>query len=273
MRSFSRDTWIGVAGLIIGVIGLATSYFFYQEAKETRDLVFALEGQRTEIISAARIGTAPIRVTQRDGSPILGDIYSVRFYLWNDGKRAIRDTDILSPITISLGDEKASLLDYRIVDFSRKIVSPRLSRADTASRRELIVSFRILEQKDGIAGQIIYQGGPNVPITVTGLAEGVPTIRTTGNASWLNVFGDVLGLSVAFLIMGAVTFFLPWGMDKLDDHFKAQAWYSHTKTWLFRILAIAFVCFVVWLVVSGFQKKQRELQSDVASEAPGSLRR
>src|SRR5438132_3491285 len=108
-------------GIVIGVIpGLALSLYIYVQTREARDPVFVVDPNRVEIISHERVANSPITVLH-DKIPIQGDVYAVRFFFWNAGKRSIRPENVLEPIQITLGDSGSQILDFRSVKASRPV--------------------------------------------------------------------------------------------------------------------------------------------------------
>src|SRR6267378_1799166 len=109
IASYLKNNW---TGLLFGVAGLLTAYYFAQQSRQERAPTFVIDPNRVEILSAGRAATAPIKVLRRDGVPIQGDIYAVRFYIWNAGKLAIRPENVLDTIRIGL-DSGSEILDYK----------------------------------------------------------------------------------------------------------------------------------------------------------------
>src|ERR1700757_30692 len=117
IKSYFKQNW---TGLLVAAVGIGVAYYFYQEAREDRAPIFVVDPNRVEILSAERAATAPIRVLRRDGVPIQGDIYAVRFFIWNAGKRSIRPENVLEPIRIGLGPG-SEILDFKPLKTARPI--------------------------------------------------------------------------------------------------------------------------------------------------------
>ncbi len=202
-----RVQWLG---LLVGAIGIGLSVYFYVESRETRDPVFIVDPSRAEIISHARVETAPIRVLRADGKPITTDLYAVRFYFWNRGKRSIRSSDILEPLRVEL-DSGGEILDSKILSKSRPITGIVLQPHSTGQRlRELAINFVILEHDDGFTGQVIYEGNANARLRIFGIIEGdADGIRDGSSPSWTDVLrsSEVRGL-LTVIISAVIAFFL-----------------------------------------------------------------
>lgn len=209
-----KDQWLG---LLIGAVGIVLSVYFYIESRETRDPVFIVDPSRAEIISHARVETAPIRVLRNDGKPITADLYAVRFYFWNRGKRSIRSSEILDSLRIKV-DSGGEILDSKILSRSRPITGIVLQPHRTGDRlRELAINFAILEHNDGFTGQVIYEGKPNAQFRIVGTIEGdADGIRDGSSLSWTDVlrYSEVKGM-LAIIASAVIAFFLGrWRMTR-----------------------------------------------------------
>jgi hypothetical protein len=121
------------------------------------------------------VGSTTKLTVAYENNPTVGDISVVQLYFWNAGDKPIHSQDVLEPLKLVL-DPGAQILETSVLRQSRGSivdfhVSPDLSqdgkRTNTAS-----MSFRILEKRDGAAIQLVYSGGPDVPLRVTGSIEG-----------------------------------------------------------------------------------------------------
>ncbi|SRR6266566_2394450 len=201
--SHLKQQWLG---LLVGAAGIALSIYFYQQSREERDPVFIVDPNRVEIVSAEHVATAPIKVLRRDNSPIRADVYAVRFFFWNAGRRSIRPENVLEPIRMTLGDTSSEILDFKTLKDSRSVARLQLTRV-TTDPRSLLVAFSILERDDGVAGQVIYQGRRDAPLRVSGTIEGA-AIRTTVAPSPLMAIVEVAGGTVLLIGALAGVFFL-----------------------------------------------------------------
>lgn len=176
IRDHFSTNWVNWIGVGIGVVGLGAAYYFYAQSKDVREPMFAVDSSRVQIVNAATVATAPIRVLGPDNKPILSNVYALRFYLWNAGRRAIFPSDVQDTVEIMLDDSTAKILDFRLLKVSRPVTHIVLDRGPDP--RTLIVGFRILDARDGLAGQIIYQGSDKVPVVAKGSVTGAEVIRT-----------------------------------------------------------------------------------------------
>lgn len=189
--------WVNLANFLFGGIlaGIVVSWYFYHLAKRERQPVFLVDAVRTEIVNTGRIAEAPIRVLRRDnGREITSNVTVFRFYLWNAGKEAIKRENILEGIRLVLENAgaNAEILEPRILKRSREnIIEFSLERNVENPKTMLDVDFRILEQRDGVTGQIMYIGDPKATLKIVGAIEGA-SLATGRKREWLYVWSTFL---------------------------------------------------------------------------------
>jgi hypothetical protein len=173
--------WKGISliGFFVGVVSLLYAFHTTQESKQTRDPSFVVDPSRATIFDPKQIAGAPIRVLRRDGTPLQSDLVAVRFYFWNAGKLPIHRSEVLLPIEIHL--KGASILDAKILKRTRQVTGLRLLPAPSGPSTSLLLDFSILEQGDGAACQVLYEGRPDAIISVSGAIEGAKDIRTAAS--------------------------------------------------------------------------------------------
>jgi len=167
-----------MATIIVGIIGALISTYFYAKSIREREPIFMVDPSRTDILSRSNLEQTPIRVYKRDGTPITTDLSALRFYFWNDGKEAIKSENILEPIGIEFDDTTCQILDYKILKVSRSITNFELMPEPMDTVTRLVFQFRILEQDDGMTGQVIFTGNPSAHLHPFGIIEGVKSIDT-----------------------------------------------------------------------------------------------
>ncbi|SRR6266566_846620 len=188
-----KDQWLGI------VIATALGVYFFAAGAKTRDPYYAVDPNRVDIVTAANLATAPIKVYRRDNTPITSDVFAIRFFFWNSGKLSIRPENVLDTIQIELADSASEILDYKVISTSRPITGVSLERGSTA--RALTVRFRILERGDGFGAQIIYQGKRQVPLRVLGNIEDA-SIRQATEPSIGGRFVAAAVAGVEFIVGG-----------------------------------------------------------------------
>ncbi len=209
-----KAQWLGWLGLLVGVTGLGLAWYFYQASREVRDPVFIVYPSRFEIVSAGRIATAPIKVLRSDGTPISADVYAVYFFFWNAGRRSIRPENVLDTLQITLLDSASEILDFKPLITSRPITRITLTRG--TGRRTLVVHFAILEQGDGLQGQIIYQGQSTAALRLSGTIEGAHVRTTTITQPMWALIPEVVGaLVLLFVAMGLWVLLVQFIFEKM----------------------------------------------------------
>jgi hypothetical protein len=203
-KGFLKGHWGNIVSITIGIIGLLLGVFFYFKSVSVPEPVFLLDPVRTSIVDSGRFLEAPLRVVDVSGKPIRGDVSSVRFYFWNNGRASVHSGEILEPITVTLSDPNGRILDYRVLRGSRGIINPTIVREKGDPNRRLRLSFDILEESDGFSGQIIYEGEKNAIFSIKGILENARRVLTNEDLLrrrlWVEIPKSVGYLLVGFLV-------------------------------------------------------------------------
>ena len=129
-------TFTGWACTVIGLIA-----FFVTQEK--RDLTFAVNPVRTALVQSGQ--TTQLKVSYL-GKEIPGDITACQIALWNSGKQAIKKSEILEPITLSLTN--VQIMEAILRRASRNVTGIILDGSQIQSGR-IAISWNILEKDDG----------------------------------------------------------------------------------------------------------------------------
>lgn len=262
-----RKNWIGILGIVIAA---AIAWFLYNESRLYRQLIFLVDPVRTEILSAERTAKAPIKVIKRsDGTEVTSDLTSVRFYLWNRGKQSIRRNNVLMNLIISLDDTTGEILDAKSLKVSRPITELKLLRHDSNPTRNLVVDFFILEQNDGMTGQIIYEGNPRATFVISGIIEGVKQIETEIPFSYVAVAlraGKNIGFILGIVLLSMVLF-LPYLL--LKERFEKG---TKVRKLLDILGGMVYIVFLLWIfIVLPASHAVKEARSNVVYYVPDSV--
>jgi hypothetical protein len=111
-----------------------------------------------------------------DNQPVQSDITVAQVALWNEGRRAIKRTDVLKPIVIST-ENNVPILEATVRKSTRDVIQLSLN-TDELQRGRVTVNWAILEQNDGGFVQLIYAGNQQVRIQVEGVVEGQTTLKS-----------------------------------------------------------------------------------------------
>ncbi|HDY89968.1 MAG TPA: hypothetical protein ENH82_17840 [bacterium] len=208
IRAFLKRHWVTV---ILAIITIVASYvigcYFYKKSTSPPEPVFLVDPVKTSIIDSSHIAETPLRVVRKNGNEIKGDITSIRFYFWNNGRKSIKPSNILEPLVVTLDDPKGEILDYKILKCSRKVVKPVVERNSFDPNKSLSLSFAILEQEDGLTCQVIYVGNPDAGLMISGIIENARKIITTTELIHSYIFKNI-GKIIAISILAWLTFLI-----------------------------------------------------------------
>jgi hypothetical protein len=168
------DRAIAIIGVILGALGIASGYFFYQAAQQAPALSFAVNPVRTSIVNSSDVSNLSVLYK---GNEIHGsNVMSIRVYVWNAGGRPISrlQHDILRPIRLILPTE-SKILDQKLLHVSRHETQFSVY-TKPMTKNSLNIDFDILEKDDGATIQLIYSGDPNADIKLEGSIIGQKNI-------------------------------------------------------------------------------------------------
>ncbi len=220
--------------------------------------------------------------------PVQGDIISIRFYFWNNGKQPIRKEHILTPLIMSLSGKGGEILDYKLLSLSRKeVINATIERNELEPKTSLNISFRILEMNDGFTGQIIYSGDPNAELIMKGVIEGVKAIKTNASLSrfalykhmFLNLGLPLLLIITCIIIPFWLLVFKRGSGEKLEDFMDRYVGplFDRISPRIGKLLAIAvpiaiLITMVVLLGKYEYGRSQEEINKSFARIIPSEIR-
>lgn len=265
ITSYLRHNW---PHLLIETVGVVLAVYFYRQSREEREPVFVVDPNRVEILSAERVATAPIKVLRRDNAPIQADLYAVRFYFWNAGKRSIRPENVLDTIRITLQEPGSEILDFKPLKTSRPIAQIHLEHAGSGVQKlhTLLLTFSILERGDGLAGQIIYQGSAHAALRVSGAVEGGEIQTATTGSFWAVIRRSNLGtIAVSVLAAAGILIFLSLVMPRVMTRLE-----PHKRLYAALPIVILVTPFIVALIFA-YQSGREKVTADVVNIVPPRL--
>ncbi|MEQ9769469.1 hypothetical protein ABRQ03_01225 [Pectobacterium jejuense] len=218
--NWAKKNWLGLIGLIIGLLGLGSSYYFYTVSVKEKEPILLEDPLRSTIVEADSIKNFPLRIVDRAGNPVEKDITALRFYLWNQGRESIKNIDILKPIRVKLASQDVQIIDYQIVATSRpEIVNPKINLTAGTSNM-LNIDFDILEEGDGLAVQLLYAGSRNSELSIEGVIEGVSKIQSNSSLSSYHFYKSifiiiVLPLGITAAVMSLTFLIRPTAVKTL----------------------------------------------------------
>jgi hypothetical protein len=196
LRFFAHPA-VGLIGTAASVLGVGLSFYFYLAAREIPDLSYAINPTKTSVYRAGQTSKLKVSI----GGEIIGrDVTALQLAFWNAGRRSIRSGNLLTPLRISL-PPNTRILEVQLRRTSRPVTGIQLRQANP---RTIELTWRILEQNDGGALQLIYEGNEDAKLDVTAVVEGQPQITRLTVGSWrsakVSVYLLQLGPALLFLV-------------------------------------------------------------------------
>lgn len=167
---YQRYKDIIISSVISIVITIIFGYYFLYVGIRERRPTFYVDPTRTTILDKENAANAPLMLLKSNGDTITSNVTSVFFYFFNQGEETIKQENIYSPLKIVLSDD-AEILDYKILKVGRSVSGIEVVRDTTGN--SLTVSLRALEQNDGFAGQLIFEGKKDASVRMEGGIDGV----------------------------------------------------------------------------------------------------
>lgn len=159
-----------ISSAISIVITIIFGYYFLYAGIKERKPTFFVDPTRTTILDKENAANAPLLLLKSNGDTVTSDVTSLYFYFFNQGKETIKRENIYSPLKIVMSDS-AEILDFKVVKVARPVSGIEVTR-DTTSNA-LFIDLKVLEQDDGLVGQIIFEGKKNSWIKMEGGIDGI----------------------------------------------------------------------------------------------------
>ncbi|HEW79214.1 MAG TPA: hypothetical protein ENH34_04515 [Phycisphaerales bacterium] len=214
VKSFFSNP-LGILSLFIGLIGIVLAIYFHNAARENRKLRLYLNQATNIIVKSGE--TSNLSVSFK-GERVTSDVTARQVAIWNAGKKSIKLNNILKPVVLNTGG--CQILEANVMKESREgIVNTKLDASEFESGN-MGISWDILEEDDGCIIQLIYAGGPDIPIEVKGVIEGqknLSIIRSAPRKSKFDYRRDQLLFSTSGCIMVGFCIFTFYSIAKHGD--------------------------------------------------------
>jgi len=261
---------MGLAGTVLGILGLVAGYWFYRATLSIPALSLLDAGSHPRLINVAALGGSPIKLVRRDGTEVGKNVYLARLYLWNSGNVPLRRGDILRPLVLSAG--RAEILDPKVAVATRPDITGFSIALKAGSG--LSVDFTLLEPGDGCAMNVLYASGQPVAFSLEGAVLGVKSFAVsdtipTGDLVMKvvkQVFATLGVLAIIGVVVGLAGF-LAGALDTALSKTTSAALKSAEKIFK-RCLLGAFACLVAYAIVEGAKDK---VLRDPANFVPAAL--
>lgn len=206
----SVKDWTGILGLVVGVIGILLSIYFYILSEKEKSLSIIVDQEAIPIIDTTKIQSNKFSVVDRNGGKIEGDISAFKIKILNDGEISIWNKSILSPLEIYFFETEdnesygfpypVAVLDYSVEKSSRsEIIAPEVNFSESNSTFN--VKFKILEPNDEISLTVIFQGAEIPFYRAKGAIEGLTNIKTNERESNYQNYKKTYGFIVTATII------------------------------------------------------------------------
>jgi hypothetical protein len=242
---------LGCLGIVIGVVGVILAVYFFYASREVAELCVAVSSEKNIIFRKGENSKLKILY---EGRKINSDITSTQVFLWNNGKKSIRPSNILRPVFLFIPN--GEILDAILIKESRPIINTKLN-TKSLSNGILTLSWDILEKSDGCKVQLIYTGGPDVPIRVGGVVEGQKSIiPQKGTLLVLSKFEYKKGLVVYLSSAIAFLLFSLWSIYCIKETVRSTKLVPETtlKKAMTLVLFLLILLFSILMVIFCLRK-------------------
>lgn len=267
MLEYLKKNWLGALGLVIGVVGIVLSYFFYSLSIQSREPVFMTLNNVAIFSSSGELTSKYIKLVKRiDDRELSNNLYVQEVVFWNNGKQAIKKTNLLKPLVLSF-DQGVEIIDAFITEMGRPDIvkgSIQFKPGD----KNVSLEFDILEKNDGIKIQIVYSALKAEKAILKGAIEGVTEIKKISDLKKDNLVLAiakftlyVIGFIGAFFIVAfAFSDYLPkaisWLIKKLfhKHHEKINSILGNVFAFIILIAMLFIVCVFIYRGVNSLSE-------------------
>lgn len=165
--STSQGVLVGIIGTVASIISVPLTLYLYIRQSPRRKFTYRVNMVRTQIVKAGESSRLSVR---HDGQKLASDVTAAHIAIWNQGRKSIRQKDMLRPLVIQT-EHHVPILEASVRKVTRDVIGLNLDEAE-CWQGQLKVLWNILEGRDGAIVQRIYAGSPDLPITVQAIAEG-----------------------------------------------------------------------------------------------------
>ena len=168
--------------MTVGIIGLVLAVFFYLHSRREREPYFYIQPTRTSIVDRGLAVGERLKILY-DNQPLKAtNVTAMQMQFWNAGREPIRRSDVLLPIRMTF-PKGGEILDLTVVKQSRPDIVQFKATTDKGQEElrsnTATFDFSILEQDDGATLQVVYAGGPELPVIIDGAIIGARITKLT----------------------------------------------------------------------------------------------
>ena len=148
-----------IVTLVIALISLGLSIFFYQNSKKTRSISYQVTQPIIKIFDKEN-ATPKIKLLKNDSVLINDNVYLLTGKIWNSGNLSILPSDVRKDLTIEL-DISNIILDYKITNEKESGISN--FKLDLISANKLSLNWDYFDPNYGLVFQIMFLGKNDNP--------------------------------------------------------------------------------------------------------------
>lgn len=186
----SLDTYLGIAGILLGLIGLITGYIFYRKGIKIKQPLYVMKTDNLIQNNMAEMSGLSILW---NGSSI-ASLSSSTLIFWNNGADTIDFNDVVksNPLRIA-AIEGFKILDAKVTRSNNPSNSLSVKIAEGGDKAFIL--FEYLDQNHGGEIQIIHTGTQSSHLLVSGDFKGarLKGINSRINKNYYILFGVICG--------------------------------------------------------------------------------
>lgn len=177
-----------IIGLIIGIVGILLSVYFYRKSKKTKEPTY--RKRSTTLIRSAVSGIDSLEVYYDKHK--LTALTITKFAFWNSGRETISGDDVSSvdPLRLEIQDGYEILSCDTIVQ--AKDANNFLARV-ADDKKSVLLSFDFIDFEEGAVLRIRHTGSSSEDLSIKGSIKGVKSIINKGssNSVMKKIFGKI----------------------------------------------------------------------------------
>jgi hypothetical protein len=241
----SHQGLIGIAGLIVGILGLVAAYAFFRKSRRVKEPSYSI--RNTELIRNLSTKLEKLKITY-NGEPIL-NLGITKLAFWNTGRETITTEDIPEGDRLRISIEgNGKILDAKIIEHSNPANKFSISLAE--DRKAAILTFDYIDEYEGAIVELLYTTQSSDVPSFEGSVKGAGRPRqkrvvSTSELWLLFLFGLLLTISSAVAVF--------WGLEDIIGTRLAE---SLQKLEVPLRLAFAFCTLIYWFFFARFTRKR-----------------
>ena len=149
----SFDTLLGVAGIILGIAGLATGYIFYKKSLKIKQPMYIIRTNNLIQDSISQMSGLEVAYKGR----FISNLSVSKVLFWNSGSETLDNQDIVktNPLRIECAEDK-NILDATVTASNNQ--SNQLAIEVASSGTSAYVTFDYLDKYQGGIFQVVHTG-------------------------------------------------------------------------------------------------------------------